>query len=164
MFIAIIVITALLAWKFADWKNWRKYHSSMLFSAIGFLLYCFVYHDHLLLKFNIASINYHIMALIYMFIVIPLIAFIFLSKYPKGIMKQLIYIFIFVLICTSVEFILFKMGKFEYQHGWNSIWSIALYSIIFSILAIHFKKPVYAFILFTLGTFLLNGIFPFKLD
>jgi hypothetical protein len=164
MFILIILITILLAWKYGDWRNWQKYQSTMLLFSIGNFLYNFVYHDHFLWKFNPDSLNHHIMEIIYSFSVFPLTALIFLSNYPVRFIKQPLYIGKYILIYLGVELILYKMGMMEYDFGWNIWWSLAWNCVMFPILIIHYKKPLLGYVFCIFMIFGTNWLFPFKLD
>ena len=164
MFIVIILITILLTWKFADWRNWQKYQSTMLLFSLGNLLYNFVYHDHFLWKFNPDIFNHHIMEVIFTFTVFPLTALIFLSNIPKSFKKQLFHIAQYIFIYIVIEFFLFEIGRIKYNYGWNILWSLAWDCVMFSILLLHYKKPLLAYSFCALLIFLMNWIFPFKLN
>jgi len=162
-YICILIINIILTWKFADWKNWKLYHSTMLFYPLGNLLYCFVYHDKFLWKFRPDILNHHIMEIIYSFSVYPLVVLLFLSCFPKGYKKQLIHIAKYIFIFILIEFILFKMGRFEYDYGWNIWWSLAWNGMAFPLMILHHKKPLIAYSISAVIIFLMNWIFPFKL-
>jgi hypothetical protein len=164
IFIVIIIGTLLLTLKYADWKNWRTYQSSMLLIILGNLLYGFVYHDRFLWKFNPDILNSHGVELIITFTVFPLTAIMFLSNFPVQHNKILLKISKYILVYIAVEILLSITGMIEFDYGWNIIWSLAWDCIMFTILAIHFKKPIQAYGLCALVAILMNRIFPFMLE
>lgn len=163
MFI-INFLTIVLTWKYADWRNWQKYQSTMLLFALGNLLYNFVYHDHFLWRFRPEFLNHHIWEVINTVIVFPLTALLFLSNFPENSKDKLIRILKFILVYISVEFLLLKIGRIEYAFGWNLWCSLAWDCVMFPILAIHYKKPLLAYLMSIILFFTMSWIFPFKLD
>lgn len=164
MFVAIILITVLLTWKFADWRNWQKYQSTMLLFSLGNLLYIFIYHDHFLWMFKPDIFNHHIMEIIYTVTVFPLTTLMFISNFPYGNKKLIFYMAKYIFIYITVEYILFRMGYMVYNYGWNIWWSLGWNVMMFSILAIHYKKPLHAYSISVLVFLLMNRLFQFKLD
>ncbi|TVY04005.1 CBO0543 family protein [Paenibacillus cremeus] len=147
MHFAIAVLILIVAWKRGDWKNWRDYHTTMMYFVLGDLLYLFLTANYALwrLKPDIL-LNNAFTEMIYMFVTFPLTALLFLSKYPKGdIGKQVIYILNWVLIYAAVEWILLITGRIIYQHGWNLYWSIIFDCTIFPMLRLFYKRPVLAY-------------------
>jgi hypothetical protein len=70
----------------------------------------------------------------------------------------------FILIYFTLEVILLKFSRIEYDYGWNIWWSLGWDCIMFPILSIHHKKPLLAFLLSAIVFFLMNWLFPFNLD
>lgn len=146
MHLAIILITIFAAWKWGDWKNWRKYHNTMLFLAIGNLLYNFIYSNHLLWELRPYLLYSHkVGEIFYTFIVFPLTGLIFLTNYPKTIKDQVLHIAKFVTIYIVIEYILYMFGKTVYNYGWNIWWSLAWNCMMFPMWALHYKKPFMAY-------------------
>jgi hypothetical protein len=50
MHLALAFITLLSVWKWGDWRNWEKYHSTMMYFALGNVLYNFLCANHFLWK------------------------------------------------------------------------------------------------------------------
>ncbi|HEX3031753.1 MAG TPA: CBO0543 family protein [Bacillota bacterium] len=163
MFVAIIAITIVLALIYADWSNWRKYHATMLVFTTGNLFYNFVYHDHLLWRFRPQITNHHIMEIIYSFTVFPLTALMFLSNFPQGLLRQIRYVAMYVLIYFGAEFLLFKLHRIGYSYGWNIWWSLAWNVMMFPCFILHHKKPELAYIFVFALMFVMNWLFPYTL-
>ncbi len=78
---AIIVIIAVFIW--GDWRNWQKYHTTMLYYAIGNLTYNFLTANYFLWRFNADFIpNHSLTEMLYTFIVFPGTILIFLKNFP----------------------------------------------------------------------------------
>ncbi len=164
IFFIILIVTIVLTWKFADWRNWQKYQPTMLLFALGNLFYNYVYHDRFLWLYNPKILNSHIVELIFTFTVLPLTALIFLSNFPENRRNQFSHILKYIIIFILVEYFLYKIDNFKYDFGWNIWFSLAWDAIMFFILAVHHRRPLQAYGLCSLVIVLMDLIFPFKLD
>lgn len=164
VFIAILLLSIILAWKYGDWGNWEKYHPTMLLFGSGNLLYNFVYHDKFLWQLTPDILNHHIWEIIFSFSVLPLTALIFLSNLPADKRKLPFYLGKYVFIYVAIEFLLLKTGMMKYDFGWNIWWSLAWDIMMFCVLAIHNTKPLIAYSICMSVIFAMNFIFPFNLS
>jgi hypothetical protein len=148
MHVAISVIILLAAWIWGDWKNWQKYHTTMLFIAVGNLLYNFLCANHLLWKINPDILSNHTTTeMLYTFIVFPATAFLFLSNYPEGLWKQVMHISTWIGIYVVVEWLFIMTDRIVYQYGWGLGWSALFDLHMFPILRLYYKKPLIAYAL-----------------
>jgi hypothetical protein len=147
--IAVILFTIFAAWRWGDWRNWPKYHLTMLFISGGALLYLFLYKDALLWDLQHHLMNHTLTELLYVLTVLPLTVLLFLSNYPDGFGKQAYRIIKFIAIYSIMEFIYYKFGLITYKYGWNFWLSIGWYCMMFPVLALHLKSR-YMLILFLL--------------
>lgn len=146
MHLAIAVVVLIASWRLADWKNWKKYQSTMYYMVIGSLLYEFLTEDHDAWIFNSDFLfkgKYIVM--LYALFITPLSILIFLSKYPQKRMKQILYLLLWVIIYISLEWILRRFGKISYYYGWNIWWSVAFDCMMFPVLILHYIKPIWAY-------------------
>jgi hypothetical protein len=98
---------------------------------------------------------------LYIFIVFPLTALLFLNKWPKELRKQVLHITKWVCIYTFVEAIGSIFNRIEYYNGW-SIWHSLVFNIILFIgLILHHKKPFTAYIIFLIVTTI--GVWAYKI-
>jgi hypothetical protein len=149
MHFAIGILTLIAAWKWGDWKNWRIYHTSMLYFALGNLLYNFLTANHFLWKLKPDFLPTHSLTeMVYTFITFPATALIYLSKYPQAsIKKQIVYILGWVCIYGGVETILMLTGRMQYQFGWSLGWSVVFDCTMFPMLRLFYKKPLLAYVI-----------------
>ncbi|WP_052488082.1 CBO0543 family protein [Gordoniibacillus kamchatkensis] len=103
MHIAIQLIFALAAWRWGDWKHWRKYYPTILFLIIGDLMNNFInynrpfwtftpnawekwlYPNHTIISLGVELIGY------------PSLVLLYLGNYPDGGRKQVLYVCAWVL-------------------------------------------------------------------
>jgi hypothetical protein len=142
-------------WIWGDWKNWRKYYSTLLFLIIGDLLYLYLLSDYFpMWRYNPPSVdkrmgltNTHI-SLSIILIKYPSTVFIYLSKFPEhNWKKKLLYFFCWVFIYITNEIIDLKLNLITYSNGWNLWWSTLFSTFIFLLLRIHFRNPILAWFL-----------------
>ncbi|MFZ5986810.1 MAG: CBO0543 family protein [Bacillota bacterium] len=146
MHLGVIILTIFAAWQKGDWKNWERYHSTMLFVAMSNLLYNFIYFNHFLWQLKPDFLFNHVMGeMFYTFIVFPFSAFILLSNYPKDLKKQVYRIAKFITVYILIEWIFLEYGRIVHKYGWNMWWSLAWDCMMFPIWVLHYKKPLIAY-------------------
>lgn len=52
MHLVLVAAAIIIAWKRGDWRNWKKYQATMLYVAMGNLIYLFLYYDHYLWQYQ----------------------------------------------------------------------------------------------------------------
>jgi hypothetical protein len=149
MHLAITLFTIFAAWLWSDWRNWRKYHATMLYIASGGLLYEYLTKDYTLWIFHPDFLfNRTITIIVYAVITMPLNVLFFLSRYPSnGWKKQWIYMLKWVMIYAFVELALQLFGRISYKHGWNFWYSVLFDVMMFPMLRLHHLKPLWAYII-----------------
>ncbi|MBO0999634.1 hypothetical protein IOC57_18040 [Bacillus sp. SD075] len=137
--------------KWGDWKRWRDYYPTILFFIIGDLLYSCLLYNHQLWAYQEIFFGTHILrndliiSLIIMFVAYPSTIMIYLGRFPQTIWKQAFWIFLWVILCSSLELLKLKyLNLINHYNGWNIWWSVLFNIIMFSILRIHYKKPLVA--------------------
>ncbi|MGM0827674.1 MAG: CBO0543 family protein [Bacillota bacterium] len=150
------VLWILVAWRWGDWRNWKKYQSTILFFILLDLLYNFLTYNYTLWQYEPTAIipNHTFNNMIVMFIIYPCLVLLYLGRYPTGGVKQGIWIISFTTFLSIVEFINYKAGLITFHSGWNIKWSIMFYLYSLPILRLHNKKPLLAFgisVLITVG-------------
>lgn len=161
MLIATCIFTIFSAWKWGDWKNWKKYHPTMLFIAMSDLLYNYLYYGHLLWEYRPLFIQKNtISTILATFIILPLSGLIFLSNFPGTWKKLFVRIAKFLVVYMSFELVFNLLGIIVHEHGWNLWWSLLWNVVMFSIWALHYKKPLLAYLAGAALIILMNIKFP----
>ena len=135
------------AYKWGDWKNWSKYYPTMLFMGMGDLIYNVVFYNKKLWSFNPGLINPIFSELFVIFTIFSCTVLVFLTYFPKTLMKQFQYVTLWVFIYIIIEIVLTRLGMQFNESGWNIWWSVLHNFYQFPLLAIHYKKPYLAWAL-----------------
>ncbi|MCA1029814.1 hypothetical protein LCL95_02055 [Bacillus timonensis] len=148
VFISVIVILSVILR--GDWREWKTYHTTMMYFALGNLTYNFLCASYFLWRFNPDFLSNHTLTeMLYTFIVFPATALMFLSHYPegKGVKKILLHYVTWITIYVSVEYIYTLTDSILYKYGWGLAWSAAFDVLMFPMLRLFHKRPVVAYIL-----------------
>jgi hypothetical protein len=146
MHIAVGIIALITVWRRGVWRNWEKYHHTMMYFAIGNLLYNFLTANYFLWKLKPDFLPNHSMTeMVYTFITFPATTLLFLASYPQDNKKKIIHYLKWLAIYIGVEWFFNATGRILYQHGWSLFWSIVFDLTLFPMLRIHYKKPLLAY-------------------
>ncbi|WP_332692159.1 CBO0543 family protein [Halalkalibacter lacteus] len=146
---AIISILAVIGW--GDWRNWQKYHTTLLFFALGNLVYNFLTANYFLWRMHSDFITNHTLTeMLYTFIIFPATGILFLGNAPEGFTKQTLHMLRWIAIYAVWEYIYTLTGHIEYQYGWTLGWSIVALFFMFPLLKLHVKHPLLTYVFFAL--------------
>lgn len=136
-------IWILLAWWIGDWRNWKKYHATILFIILCDLLHNFLLVNKPLWRYTPAPPlpNHTMVNLLVMFVIYTCGVLIYLPHYPKG-WKQVPYVALWVAIWAGVERVLIWLHLLVYYNGWTFFDSVMFDLLIFIMVRGHYKKPL----------------------
>lgn len=140
------------AWRCGDWRNWRKYLPTIQY-FIGFdLVYNLLCRDRLVWDYpNPPNLfpNHLMNNLFIMFTIYPSTTLIYLYRYPYGkpVMKQVLYILMWIAIWAVWELCMISFGNCVYHYGWTYAWSIGFICTMVLVLRLHHTRPFIAYIL-----------------
>jgi len=145
-------IWILVAYKWADWRNWKKYYPTILFMSFSNLTYIFLTYNHPLWELIDPILKLTFTTLLMNVVIFPASILLYLSLFPKNDgFKKVIYVLKWIALYTSLEWIALQFDLYRYSNGWNIWWSLAFNTIMFPLLKIHYEKPplawLFAFIL-----------------
>jgi len=144
--IAVTLILAFAAWKWSDYQNWRLYYPTMLFFIAGNFSYTLLTYNYPLWELESPLLKTTGSDFLIALIDFPATVLIFLPRYPKGRIKQVLYILLWVLIYTLIEIVSYALGFISYHNGWNIWWSVLFNLILFPLLRLHHEKPPLAWL------------------
>jgi hypothetical protein len=145
IFLAIISIS--ICYKSGDFRNWRNYYSTILFFILSSVVCILLTYNNPLWLYKSEILNHTFTDLFISITVYPCTIMMFIPHLPDKITKIIIHISIYVAVYTIPEFIAVKLGYFTYYNGWN-IWHTLIFNyLMFSMLILHYKKPLYAWLL-----------------
>jgi hypothetical protein len=142
-FVIIGIVTIIVCWKLGDWRHWKQYYSTILYLMIGDLAADFLLSNIPLFAFGPLAEKSPTIDIIIMLLLYPSTVILYLTFYPKPFGKQVVYILMWVGIYTAFEIIADLTGGFCYYNGWNLLYSILFDLGMFSLLALHYKKPLF---------------------
>ncbi|QYR22024.1 hypothetical protein KZ483_03065 [Paenibacillus sp. sptzw28] len=146
MHVALAIISLLAAWKWGDWRNWKRYHPAMMYFAMGNLMYHFLCANHYLWRFKPDVLSGHtITEIIYTFVTFPAVALIFLSRYPRAFKKQLFHILQWIVLFAAAEWLLYISDRINYDNGWMFLWSLLFDITMFPMLRLFYQKELVAY-------------------
>lgn len=137
------------AWRWGDWRNWEKYHSTMLYMVVFSLLYDVLTYNYSLWIFGDFFLPTHTLnSLAVTFIGFPCSVLIFLSRFPEhSIIKKVTYVALWAILYLAIEYFFLVIDLFYYDNGWNIWWSALLDVTLFPMLLLHHKKPLLAYLI-----------------
>lgn len=157
----ITLINILLAWRWGDWRNWKKYHSTILYMIMCDLLYNFLTYNYPIWTYPHTSFqpNHTIINLFVMFIAYPCMLLIYLGHFPNGVIKKILWVLLWVMMWSVLEWVSLKLGQFAYHNGWTWGWSILFNIALFLMVRLHYNKPLISYGLSVIATIFLLIIF-----
>jgi hypothetical protein len=145
--IILAVASIFLCYKFGDWRNWRNYYPTILFFILSNVVCILLTYNHPLWFYESEILNRTFCDLLICITVYPSTVMLFIPHFPKKMTKIIIHISYYVVIYTITELIGMKLGYFTHHNGWN-IWCTVIFNyLMFPILMLHYKKPIYAWII-----------------
>jgi hypothetical protein len=134
----------LSAYKWSDWKNWKRYYPTMLFFGMGDLIYHVVFSEKILWKFELDVLPKSLNELFVIFCIFFPTVLLYLSRYPKKLIHQIFYIVSWIVLYMGIEILTIKVGMITYRNGWTIWWSLFHNTIQFPLVILHHKNPILA--------------------
>lgn len=140
--------------RWGDWRNWKKYHSTILFLWFGDLLYNYLCYNYKMWEYKESILaanllpNHTIISLLIMFVAYPATVLIYLGNFPTGIVKVIIWILFWVTLYSLIEYINLRyLNLVAHHNDWSIGWSVLFNFILFTMLRLHYKKPTIAILI-----------------
>lgn len=148
--ISIILITV-CCFK-GNWRNWRQYYPTILLFITGDAVYNFVMHDYSLWEYRFPGwdiLPHTLLDLYWAVVIFPCIVILFLTFLPEGVFKTSAYIAGWSAGFALVELVMYFFKSIEYFNRWNTFFSFLFDVVMFTVLYVHQKKPVAAWLIIT---------------
>jgi len=139
-----------LTYKYADWKNWKKYHATLLYIGFLNLTYNFLAANYDLWRYEPDLYSTHsITEILNSVIALPAIAFIFLSNYPAQESKRHITTYYIKWIVGSliIESIYIYFDKITFHNGYKFWMEPFFYILMYVFIRLHFMRPLLTYFL-----------------
>lgn len=142
---ALFIAYAAACFKWGAWRRWEEFYPTILYLIIGSLTCAYVFFEYRLWIF-ISFMGDSVTCLIIKNLIYPPAVILFLTHYPEGFVKQLLYITGWAAVNTMLEYIACVLGGIYYDHGWTLLCSFILFFIAFALVRLHYKKPLLVWI------------------
>ncbi len=144
-FTATMLIAAVI---WGDWKNWNQYYSTIQYMVTVALVHAVLTSYYPTWMFHRSILpNHTLINLVITFIQFPALILVYLSHLPRSKVRLVLYMFLWTGIFTLIEVIGLNLGTITYHNGWSLGWSIFLDLLIFPMLYLHHRKPLWAWVL-----------------
>ncbi|MBB3110180.1 hypothetical protein FHS18_002247 [Paenibacillus phyllosphaerae] len=165
MHVALALFSIFCAWRWADWRNWKLYHPTMLYITCGGFLYEYLTKDQTMWMFHPDFLyNHTVTVVVYAVLTMPLNVLLFLSTFPPTLGKQLRHFAIWIAIYGGMEWVMMITGRISYKNDWGLLHSLLFDLMMFPMLVLHHKRPLVAYALSVPIVWGLLLIFKIKLN
>lgn len=158
------IISIIVCWKWGNWRNWREYYPTILFLLIGDLVADLVLFAKPLWGFNEFIEKYTVLDIAVMLLIYPSTVILFLSFYPTPRMKQVLYILVWIGIYSILEGIGLLFNDYSHHNNWSIWYSILFNTIMFPLIRLHYKKPLWVWPISAVFCFMLLWWFRIPLQ
>lgn len=166
MYFAITAILINIATaKWGDWRNWKQYYPTILFFIIGNQTYELLAYRTPLWEYTDLFGDYMVLLVGIMLLLFPGTVILFLSLFPKKKIAQVLYVLGWAVSFALVEYLSIQLQVFGHYRGWSMYYTLAHNVLMFSMLRLHYKRPLLAWPISFLLAFLVLWHFrlPFEI-
>ncbi|WP_414813334.1 CBO0543 family protein [Paenibacillus sp. Soil766] len=146
-------------------KEWKKYYQTMLFVSFCNLMYNLLCHDHLTWVYHPDFLLTHITTdLINTFVLLPSSTLMYLYFFPSKKIIQIMYYLGWIALFSVIEGWWHLYGRITYDFGWNFVWSIGFYFVMFYVIRIHHTNLVRALLISLISVVFLIIVFKIPIS
>lgn len=147
-FIALDVLFILAAWRWGDWRNWRKYHATILYFLLGDVFYMALTRNHPLWQHQPwPPIPSYIGVELCCLACFASTALIYLGLFPNGVGKSIARIGCWIAVYSSIEAFYVLCGAMKHFNGWTMLDSVLFNLMMFPMLLLHYCRPLLAYVI-----------------
>ncbi|WP_062049913.1 CBO0543 family protein [Bacillus sp. JCM 19034] len=159
--LVIIIVNVFLK----SWQVLPKYYKSLLYVIFINSCYYYLFKGKLLWEFRDKLLKVNQLRALHLFIGTPLLALGFLSRFPRTLPKQIIYVLSWTIVSSIGEWVAIKNKLIVYKNGWNNMWSSFIYFKMYIFSYLFRQRPfllsfylllLYYFISFAFESLLVN--------
>jgi hypothetical protein len=164
-FIVFGIISIIVCWKWGNWRKWKEYYPTILYFILGNTIYIILTNMKPLWNFGEIS-KYPICDIVFMLSLYPSSTILFLTLYPKSksINKQALYIIFWDGLFCLLEYLAYLTGGFGYSNGWNIYYSMAFNLFMFTLLRLHYIRPLYVWPISAILAFVILFLFHIPIE
>lgn len=163
VFSIFAVVLTLICWKSGNWRNWKEYYSTILYLFIGSIVCGILLYQQPLWSFNKLTEDYPILEIFIAGVLYPSTVILYLSNLPQSGKKMLLHILLWGGMYTVVELCAYLIGDFLYFNGWNIVYTLVFNLLMFPLITLHHKKPLYVWPISVILAFIIIWYFKIPL-
>jgi hypothetical protein len=129
-FLAAAVITGAI-------RRWKQFYPTVLYVSFCNLLYIVLAENHLTWAFHSAFLTPKASDLLNTFLLLPSTTMLYLYFFPETRHRKVIYYLLWTAGFSALEFIWQLLELIRYDHGWNLLWSVGFYFVMFFAIRLH---------------------------
>ncbi|WP_421383713.1 CBO0543 family protein [Bacillus salacetis] len=166
----IVLTTALSLFAFikGNWREWEKYHLTIMYVTICNLLYNHLAQNKMLWEYypDFYPKSHIIVDILYSFINLPAITLLFLTYYPftASRLKKFRYITLWAAASLIIEYPFYKYDRLLLQHGYEYWMDLFFYIVMYSMIRLHYSRPFLAYFLSALIAAAMLWMFEIPLE
>jgi hypothetical protein len=143
------IISAFVCWKWGNWKAWKEYYPTILYMVTGNLVYMCLTQSKPLWQEGGFLKDYPFLNITSMVLLYSSTIILYLTFYPRitSKPKRAAYVLLWVAIYSAMEYISHITGHFDYDNGWSFFYSVIFSAVMFPLLLLHYKKPLWAWLI-----------------
>ncbi|ESU33964.1 hypothetical protein G3A_03975 [Bacillus sp. 17376] len=147
-----------------NWQRWKEFLPAFYFWALFSCFYEYISYigNKHLWEFDENFMSLFVTETLYTFF-LPSMIVLFLGGFPEERTKRFLYYLKWISLSVIIEAIALKMGAIKFAHGWSMGWEVFFCSTMYTMLRLHCKNPLNAFILSIFFVFFYLMIFIYQL-
>jgi hypothetical protein len=119
-------------------KKWKTYYETIIFVSFCNLLYNFLCKDRLTWSYQPdILLNHKTADLVTTLVLLPATITLYLHFFPTNKLKKIFYYLGWIAGFSALEYIWYLFGYITYNYGWNLLWSIGFYFVMFYTIILH---------------------------
>ncbi|EPZ50905.1 MULTISPECIES: CBO0543 family protein [Alicyclobacillus] len=143
-----MLIWMIAAWKWVDWRQWRKYQATILYFLLGDIAYCYITRDYPLWRHvPVPTFTSETGAELAPLVVYASTLLIYLTRFPRGRWKAVAWTALFVGMYVVAETVLHYIGVMQYDHGWRWLYSVLFSAMMIPMMRLHSQHPLICYLL-----------------
>jgi hypothetical protein len=164
MRLTLWMLFILAAWKWGDWRNWRKYEGAIYYTIVFSFVYTILCAEYPMWKFEKDPSlpflsNHSLVSVAFGFIVFPSTILIYLGRFPKGFWKGVAWVAFFIVLMSAIEAAMAWAGRQTFHNGWTMWSSVWFNCVMYPFIWLYHSKPLLTLFLSFFITILLCWLF-----
>lgn len=148
IFIILIISFLIAVWHWGVWRDWQKYHSTILYFLLANLFYFFLTKNYPLWQHQpLFPFQSYVGVEICTMVCFVCTTLLFLGLYPNGFGKAIIWNGVWIILYSVIEIVFLVFGAIKHFNEWNMLYSVLFNILTFPMLRLHAKHPLLTYMI-----------------